>query len=55
MEKLEQAINNKIKDGGIVCKDAFEIAEELGIKPGIVGKKIDEMKIKIRGCQLGCF
>lgn len=55
MDKLAEVIKTRTKDGKITCKDAFDIAEELNIKRIEVGKKLDEMKIKIKGCQLGCF
>ncbi|MCK5683017.1 hypothetical protein KAJ27_02815 [bacterium] len=45
------------KDGKVKlkCGDAFKIAEELGIKPGKVGKICQEDEIKISSCTLGCF
>ncbi|MDY6967122.1 MAG: hypothetical protein SVR08_00500 [Spirochaetota bacterium] len=55
MEKLNEAIVNKAKDGRITCKDARQIADELGIDNLEVGKKINELKIKITKCELGCF
>ena len=55
MEKLNEAIANKAKDGRITCKDARQIADERGIDYLEVGKKIDELKIKIVECGLGCF
>ncbi len=55
MDKLMEAISEKTKDGKINCKEAFEIAEKLGIKPVEVGKALNEKKIKIKQCQLGCF
>lgn len=48
-------IEKNAKDGKINCKVALGIAESLDISPAIVGKTADEMKIKIKGCQLGCF
>ncbi|MCU0821064.1 MAG: hypothetical protein MUC95_01145 [Spirochaetes bacterium] len=55
MDNLEKTIKEKIKDGKITCKEAFEIAAGLGIKPAEVGKALDKLKIKIKQCQLGCF
>ncbi|MDY6933940.1 MAG: hypothetical protein SVZ03_06920 [Spirochaetota bacterium] len=46
---------NRSKNGKMTCKEAFEIAEKMNIKPIVVGKTLDELKIKITGCQLGCF
>ncbi len=39
----------------ISCSDARKIAEELGLPYSEVGKVADELKIKIRNCELGCF
>ncbi len=56
MDKLKEAIKSKVNDNNkISCKDAFKIAEEQGLSVGEVGKVINEMSIKISGCQLGCF
>ena len=37
------------------CKDAFEIADRLGIPVGRIGKFCNANNIKIASCQLGCF
>ncbi len=55
MDKIKDLITEKAQEGKINCKDALGIAETLGISPAIVGRTADEMKIKIKGCQLGCF
>jgi hypothetical protein len=55
MDRIREMIEKHSKDGKINCKDALGIAETLSISAAIVGKTGDEMKIKIKGCQLGCF
>jgi hypothetical protein len=55
MEKLEEEIKKHVRDGKINCREALELAENLGVKPIEIGRKLDEMKIRIKGCQLGCF
>jgi hypothetical protein len=55
MDTLEREIKRTVKDGKITCKEALELAERLGINPAIVGNVLNKMKIKIKGCQLGCF
>jgi len=55
MDKLKEMIMNQAKDGKITCKEACEIASKMGIENHVVGKIIDEKKIKIIECQLGCF
>ncbi len=55
MDNLLDVIKNRSKDGKIECKEAFKIAEELGISRDEVGKVLNDNKIKIVQCQLGCF
>ena len=54
-KKLEEAINEKAKDGKLPCAVCFKIAEDFGISKKEMGKILNEMKIKIGQCQLGCF
>ncbi len=51
LEKLRQLA----PDGKVSCTDARKLAEELKVHPSVVGKLCDEAKIKITGCELGCF
>lgn len=51
LEKLQQIAS----DGKISCTDARKLAEELKVHPSVVGELCDEAKIKIIGCELGCF
>lgn len=55
MDKLKEKVMAQARDGKITCKEAFEIAESMGVKPLTVGKLLNELNIKIRQCQLGCF
>jgi hypothetical protein len=52
---VEKAILEKAKGGKIPCPVCFKIAEELGISKKEIGEILNEMKIKIGQCQLGCF
>ena len=52
---LEGAILEKSKEGKIPCADCFKIAEDFGISKREMGKALNELKIKISQCQLGCF
>lgn len=54
-EKVEKAIVENSKDKRISCTAARKIAEELNVPVRYVGNKINELKIKIWGCELGCF
>ena len=55
MDKIVEEIKNHSRDGKITCKEALDIAGKYGEKPIVIGKKLNELKIKIKGCQLGCF
>ena len=54
-KKLEEVINKKSKDGKLPCAMCFKIAEDFGISKREIGKVLNEMKIRISQCQLGCF
>lgn len=49
-ELIKKAVNNKI-----TCASAWKIAEKLGIPYREAGAAADELGIKIKNCQLGCF
>lgn len=52
---LKEAVAAKAKDGGLACREALAIANEFNVAPVKVGAAANALKIKIRGCQLGCF
>jgi hypothetical protein len=54
-KKLEETILAKSKDGKLPCAMCFKIAEDFGISKREMGKVLNEIKIKISQCQLGCF
>ena len=54
-KKLEAAIVGKAKEGKIPCALCFKIAEEHGISRQEIGEVLNQLKIKISQCQLGCF
>jgi hypothetical protein len=54
-KKLEEVIKEKVKDEKLPCAMCFKIAEEFGISKREMGKVLNEMKVKISQCQLGCF
>ncbi len=54
-DKLKKVILEKVKDGKLPCAMCFKIVEEFGISKRGMGKILNEMKIKISQCQLGCF
>jgi len=54
-DRIKHLLKVKAVDGRISCTAARKIAEELKVPSGEVGKAANEMKIKIRNCELGCF
>ncbi|HUL32011.1 MAG TPA: hypothetical protein VLZ03_16285 [Thermodesulfobacteriota bacterium] len=54
-KRSEEAIREKAKDGKLPCAACFKIAEDFGISNKEIGKILNEMKVKISNCQLGCF
>ena len=57
MEKaqLMEKVRTAAKDSEISCPMALGLAREMGISPKELGDLLNEMKIKIDSCQLGCF
>ncbi len=55
----ENDVKSKIRaaapEGKIPCAAAFRLAEELGISRKEMGNLLNELRIKIIQCQLGCF
>jgi hypothetical protein len=54
-QDLIKKIKAKIREDKISCSQALKIAEEEGISPKALGEILNEEKIKIAHCQLGCF
>jgi len=54
-DKLRQEIMKKAVDSKLHCAEARKIAEDLGIPYAEVGAAADELGVKIKNCQLGCF
>lgn len=54
-EEIKDAMLRESVDGKLSCTNARRLAEELGVLPGEIGRVANELKIKIFGCELGCF
>ena len=54
-EDLLVIIRDNLEDGKLYCAKAYQIAAVHGIKLWQIGQICEEEKIKIKGCQLGCF
>jgi hypothetical protein len=54
-DKIAEEIRKNAVNGRLPCAAARRIAEELSVPYKEVGGTADELKIKITGCELGCF
>jgi hypothetical protein len=54
-EDVKIKIRAAAPEGKIPCAAAFRLAEELGISRKELGNLLNELRIKIIQCQLGCF
>jgi LAO/AO transport system kinase len=54
-KKLKEEMLKKSIKGKISCSGARDIAEKLNVSYKEVGTAADELGIKIKDCQLGCF
>jgi hypothetical protein len=54
-EELKAKIQAAAPEGRIPCAAAMNLAKELGISRKEMGELLNELRIKITQCQLGCF
>lgn len=54
-EKITEKLKELAPEGKLSCTKARKLAEEMDVTPGEIGEICDELKIKIFGCELGCF
>ena len=54
-KSLETRIKKASLNGIITCAALRKIAEEINASYSEAGKAADDLKIKIRNCDLGCF
>lgn len=53
--RVREAVLKAAIDSRIACPAARELAEQLGVDPGVIGDACNQLRIKIKGCALGCF
>jgi hypothetical protein len=53
--EIAEAIRRRALEEGLPCHTAFEIADELSVDPGDVGRNADLLNVRICRCQLGLF
>ncbi len=54
-EELQARIKDRVIEGTLPCKTAWDIAQELTMKRIDVARAADRLGIRITQCQLGCF
>lgn len=54
-DRIKQLLKERAVDGRLTCPAARQIAEELQVSYSEVGKAANELKVKIKDCELGCF
>ncbi len=54
-EEIKARIKAAATEGRITCPTAMSLAKELGISRKEMGELLNELRIKITQCQLGCF
>jgi len=52
---LEEELKSSLVNGKLTCAVALNMAKKHKISPMTVGDTANQLKIKIAGCQLGCF
>jgi len=54
-QQIRQLIQQAAEDGRVPCKFLLDLARRTGSAPKDIGRLCNEMDIRIRACQLGCF
>ena len=54
-EEIIAKLKEAAREGKIPCAMAFKIAKECSVSTKEIGNLLNQLKIKITGCQLGCF
>lgn len=54
-EEIKARIRTAAPESRIPCAAAMNLAKELGISRKEMGELLNELRIKIIQCQLGCF
>ena len=54
-ESVLEAVRQAATDGRLGCADAHTLANKLEVELNLIGRAANELKIKIKNCQLGCF
>jgi hypothetical protein len=53
--ELKQELQRIAPQGKIPCHKAFELADKYNLSRSAMGELLNQLRIKIVNCQLGCF
>ncbi|NPV26122.1 MAG: hypothetical protein HPY81_01435 [Firmicutes bacterium] len=53
--EIMEALKKAAPEGRLSCPEARRLAEQLKVPPIVIGRACDQLKIKIKACELGCF
>lgn len=54
-QTIASSIKDRVRDNGITCAEAHDIATKLNVDPAEVGTTVDLLEVRINKCQLGLF
>jgi len=54
-ERVLEAVRQAAPDGRLTCAQARQLAARLGVRPRVIGTACNKLKVKLKGCELGCF
>jgi len=54
-DELRKELRSRLVDGQLSCKAAWQIAAELKAAKMLISATAEDLNIRIRDCQLGCF
>jgi hypothetical protein len=52
---VREAVEEKAQDGRIACPTLRKLAEDMDVPYRVAGAAADQLGIKVRDCDLGCF
>lgn len=54
-EEISKGLKKRAVNNEITCSECFKMADELKVSLFEIGEVANELNIKVRNCQLGCF
>jgi hypothetical protein len=54
-EEILEAVKKAAPDNSLSCTVARKLAADLKVSVKVIGEAADQLDIKIKACELGCF